>query len=94
MSRLSNAIRCYASYARSRLFGVRAVRHMPLFVSVEPSNVCQLRCPECPVGQAVERKGTAPRLMQEKVWKRILEQVAACAYTIQFYLSSTFFLFS
>lgn len=85
MSRLSNAIRCYASYARSRLFGVRAVRHMPLFVSVEPSNVCQLRCPECPVGQAVERKGTAPRLMHEKVWKRILEQVAACAYTIQFY---------
>ena len=85
MLRLINAIRCYASYVWSRLWGVRAVHHMPLFVSVEPANVCQLRCPECPVGQAVERKGTAPRLMQEQVWQRILNQVEPYTYTIQFY---------
>lgn len=47
-SRFTNALRGYASYALSRLCSVH-ISHEPLFVSVEPASVCQLRCPECPV---------------------------------------------
>lgn len=49
-SRVSNALRCYWNYALSRM-GLVRISHAPLFVSVEPAAVCQLRCPECPVGQ-------------------------------------------
>lgn len=30
----------------------------PLFISVEPADFCQLRCPQCPVGMAARNKGT------------------------------------
>ena len=50
-SRISNQLRCWFSYALS-LFGIVRVRHLPTFVSVEPANLCQLHCPECPVGIA------------------------------------------
>ena len=91
-SRVSNAIRCYVNYALSR-FGLVRNPHMPLFVSVEPSAVCQLRCPECPVGmrdRSDERIKTddAKRqktFMSREVWKRVLSEVKDCAHTIQFY---------
>ena len=85
-SRCINALRCYASYALS-FFGAVRVRHRPVFVSVEPSAVCQLRCPECPVGQANGRRqpGTNGRFMPREVWLRVLEQTAPWALTMQFY---------
>jgi radical SAM protein with 4Fe4S-binding SPASM domain len=30
----------------------------PVFISVEPADFCQLRCPECPVGKAARNKGS------------------------------------
>ena len=60
-SRVSNAIRCYWNYALSRM-GLVRISHAPLFVSVEPAAVCQLRCPECPVafGNKVAKVHTTP----------------------------------
>ena len=54
-SRSLNAIKCYWNYALSRL-GLVRISHAPLFVSVEPASVCQVRCPECPVGLAFGNK--------------------------------------
>ncbi len=60
---------------------------MPTFVSVEPANICQLRCPECPVG--MWNKETSPakaeRLMRMEVFERVLAQVQKTAHTMQFY---------
>lgn len=41
-------------------FGAGAVsKYMrPVFISIEPADFCQLRCPECPVGKAARSKGT------------------------------------
>lgn len=36
----------------------------PLFISVEPADFCQLRCPQCPVGIAARNTGT---LIDEKL---------------------------
>ena len=58
-SRSLNQLRCWLSYALS-LFGVVRVRHLPTFVSVEPANFCQLRCPECPVGMRAESRRVHP----------------------------------
>ena len=84
-SRTLNQLRCWTSYALS-LFGVVRVRHLPTFVSVEPANFCQLRCPECPVGTASSPNRLSPhRLMPLSIFERVLEQVQSTAHTIQFY---------
>ena len=84
-NRIINQLRCGWSFALS-LFGVVRVRHLPTFVSVEPANFCQLRCPECPVGTASSpHRPIASRLMPLSVFERALEQVQETAHTMQFY---------
>ncbi len=89
-SRSLNLLRCYGNYALS-LFGLVRSTHMPAFVSVEPAAICQLRCPECPVGRAKTASRcdlgvqTKLPLMSLAVWERVLEQAAPYAHTIQFY---------
>ena len=87
-SRVSNAIKCYLSYALNR-FGSAHIAHMPLFVSVEPAAVCQLRCPECPVGQLKIKneklKITNTPYMSPEVFRRVLEEVKKTAWVMQFY---------
>ena len=95
-SRTLNQLRCWISYALS-LFGVVRVRHLPTFVSVEPANFCQLRCPECPVGLRGERReakgergtpllgGAGGGLLTMELFHRILDEVKEHAHTMQFY---------
>ena len=90
-SRFINALRCYASYALNRLGSALfrtpyTVHHTPLFVSVEPSAVCQLRCPACPVGLSATRS-VSPQggLMPRDLWERALSQIKDSAFVIQFY---------
>ena len=73
------------------------VRHLPSFVSVEPANFCQLRCPECPVGLRGERReakgergtpllgGAGGGLLTMELFHRILDEVKEHAHTMQFY---------
>lgn len=85
-SRALNALRCYTNYALSRL-GLVRISHTPLFVSVEPANVCQLRCPACPVGQR-SRQSSAVSLqpfMSLDVWRRVLDEIRDTAFVVQFY---------
>ena len=93
-SRVSNAIKCYASYALNRLGSAlfrsrHTVHHMPLFISVEPAAVCQLRCPECPVGQLKIKneklKITNTPYMSPEVFRRVLAEVKETAWVMQFY---------
>ena len=66
--------------------GVVRVRHLPTFVSIEPANYCQLRCPACPVGQrAANNTHHRAQNMSWDTYLRILTQVQATAHTIQFY---------
>lgn len=84
--RVLNAIRCYASYALSRFGSVR-IFHGPVFVSVEPAAVCQLKCPACPVGmgESERRKVKGERTMSHDVWQRVLEEIRETALVVQFY---------
>ena len=88
-TRFSNALRCYASYALNRLGPALfrtpyTIHHTPLFVSVEPSAVCQLRCPACPVGLAFGNK-CAEVYMSMDLWERVLSQIKDSAWVVQFY---------
>ncbi len=91
--RALNALRAYWSYALSRLGSVRfltpyTLHHTPLFVSVEPASVCQLRCPECPVGLRNTGKPgyrDTELCMSLEVWHRVLSEIHDTAFIVQFY---------
>ena len=89
-SRCINTIKCYGNYALSRL-GLVRFTHMPTFVSVEPAAVCQLRCPECPVGVSNSspawkgRAGVSSPYLSWEVWRRTLDEIKQWALTVQFY---------
>ena len=92
-SRVSNALKCYISYALSPLGSALfrtsyTVHHTPLFVSVEPANVCQLKCLECPVGvrnTGIPGYRDTERFMSPEVWHRVISEVRDTAFVIQFY---------
>ena len=86
-SRVSNALKCYLSYALNRL-GSAHIAHAPLFVSVEPAAVCQLRCPECPVGLRnleTSKSRDLERTMSLEIWSRVLSEIRNTALIVQFY---------
>lgn len=86
-SRVSNAIRCYWNYALSRM-GLVRISHAPLFVSVEPAAVCQLRCPECPVGRrdnGISTSRNTDKLLSMDLFRKVLGEVKDYAHTMQFY---------
>ena len=86
-SRVSNAIRCYWNYALSRM-GLVRISHAPLFVSVEPAAVCQLRCPECPVGRrdnGISTSRNTDKLLSLDLFRKVLGEVKDYAHTMQFY---------
>lgn len=89
--RITNLLRAEMSFALSH-FGIVRVRHLPAFVSVEPAAVCQLHCPECPVGQAnhqstIKRSVTINQstILSLPLFERILAEIAPTAHTMQFY---------
>jgi len=60
---------------------------MPAFVSVEPAAICQLHCPECPVGMGNKSENATQKtpLMSREVWERVLGEIKETAHTVQFY---------
>ncbi len=98
--RILNYLRCEVNYALSRMGKVR-VTHRPTFVSVEPANYCQLRCPECPVGMRLREKSPlqlppqgerkslsdSPRrgLLSPALFARLLDENARYMHTVIFY---------
>lgn len=71
ISRLSNIFALVFSFFLSRLLKKPIVIGMPWSLSVEPCGLCNLQCPECPVGAGVlTRKGD---LMTTSLFSRILE---------------------
>lgn len=85
LSRAINLLRAEWSIALSHL-GIVRLRNMPTFVSVEPAAICQLRCPECPVGQHGGRSThDGEAMLSVELLARIVDEVKRYAHTMQFY---------
>ena len=76
------------NYALS-LFGIVHISHYPTFLTIEPSNICQLACPQCPVGIAKKHPkgdtGTSPRNPFPNYPLSLLADTFRYAHTVQFY---------
>ncbi|MBO7501843.1 MAG: radical SAM protein, partial [Paludibacteraceae bacterium] len=67
-----------------RKIGIKHFKHFPTFLSIEPANFCQLRCPQCPVGQS--GGGKHPHaLMPLELYRKLLKETCKWIHTIQFF---------
>lgn len=63
--------------------GVTTIRAKPTKLTIDPTNVCQLRCPLCPTGQRVQDrdKGHA----EYEMIKRVIDEVGESVFFIDFF---------
>jgi radical SAM protein with 4Fe4S-binding SPASM domain len=89
-SRSINLLKLLSGYFLSRIFRHPFAWGLPAFISIEPTNLCNLRCPECLTGQ----KGlTRPAGMTDpELFRKIIDQVADHAGYLTFYFQGEPFL--
>lgn len=81
--RFWNGLKAYFSYFFSKQGKLLHWKHQPLFISIEPSNVCNLHCPECPVGIRTEK--IKPVNINIEKSKKMIENIAPSLTHIIFY---------
>jgi len=88
--RSANIIKVFISFAVSRIINKPVVWGMPVSFSVEPTNYCNLRCPECPSGL-----GTLTRplgFLDVEKFKSFVDQVCKKSFYMQLYFQGEPFL--
>lgn len=80
--KLLNILRIYISYLTSnkKLKFSKVLR--PVFMSVEPADFCQLKCPECPVGQKAKNRG---ELIQNDLFCKVIDELKNDLFHVIFY---------
>lgn len=81
--RLWNALKSFVSYQFSKRGRLLYWKHLPVFISLEPSNVCNLHCPECPVGVRTEKVKSINVDIEKS--KKIIDKLAPTLTHIIFY---------
>ncbi len=79
---LLNAGKSYAAYVASLLTKKPVVWGMPPIVMIEPTNICNLKCPLCPSGNGtlLRKKGYMDLSLYRKVIDEISKTVLAILY--------------
>lgn len=78
------------AYITARTLGINSTVSYTPFVTIEPTNRCNLRCPECATGsnQLTRKKGD----MDWSVFKNIIDQVAPYTLVLNIYMQGEPFL--
>ena len=79
-------LRAYANWMLANYeiwAGVSRIRARPLKLTVDPTNVCQLRCPLCPTGLQVQDRATGHS--QNEMFQRLIEEVGDYVFFIDFF---------
>jgi len=74
--RLVNFVQIFFNYILSLLFRKVIVAPMPFAISIEPTNICNLYCPECPTGNKslTRKKGQMNLLLFENLIQSIYKK--------------------
>lgn len=81
--RLSNFICLYVGYLCSCVLHRYCFCHKPFFLSIEPCNVCNLRCPQCPTGLHLYQR--ARKTFDKSLLEALLKEVENSVACVQFY---------
>jgi len=83
LKRFINAISIITSFWLSRILRKPIVWGMPVSFSIEPTNHCNLKCPECPSGL-----GTLTRplgILKLEEFKNLIEQISQTSFYVQLF---------
>jgi len=83
VGRLFNAIKILVSYQLSRIFNKPIVWGFPMSFSIEPTNRCNLECPECPSGLGELTRPLG--LLTFENFKNWIDQINNTAFYVQLY---------
>jgi MoaA/NifB/PqqE/SkfB family radical SAM enzyme len=72
--RLWNAIRAWSGYGLSLVLRRPIVWGMPPIVMIEPTNICNLRCPLCPSGTGTLQRPKG--YMSFELFQRVIDEIA------------------
>lgn len=78
--RLWNAVKSYASYWLSSALKRPIVWGLPPVFMIEPTNVCNLKCPLCPTGAGTLKRPN--RFLDWGVYERVVDELAPHAFMV------------
>lgn len=81
--RFFNLVKIFSSYITSILFGKSVIWGLPASVSVEPVNLCNLSCPECPTGSGNLNRPSGS--MSFDSFERIADEISSHCFYIQLF---------
>ncbi len=81
--RAGNAAKIIISFLLSKLLRKPIVWGMPISYSIEPTNHCNLKCPECPSGLGVLTRPLG--LLRINNFKNIIDQISDTGFYIQLF---------
>lgn len=82
-ARFANLLLSVLSIFLSRLFHKIIIWNQPWAVTIEPSAICQLSCPECPVGMKLLYRNE--KLMQPGTFDKILKNLSPKTFYLNLY---------
>jgi radical SAM protein with 4Fe4S-binding SPASM domain len=88
--RLFNFIKIISSYMISRITGNVIHWGRPVSVSIEPTNLCNLHCPECPSGSKTLTRERG--YIEHDTFKKIIDQLSPDLFWLTFYFQGEPFL--
>ena len=71
-SRLSNGVKLYLSYQKSKKSKNATIKGLPIAASIEPTTSCNLRCPQCPSGLRSFTRDTG--MLDIKMYQSFIEE--------------------
>ena len=83
LRRLLNVIKILTSFSLSRIIHKPIVWGMPITYSVEPTNFCNLKCPECPsgTGELTRQLG----FLSVGDFKKIIDEINQTGFYVQLF---------
>jgi radical SAM protein with 4Fe4S-binding SPASM domain len=78
-----NFLKLFAGFHYSRWTGQPLQFGMPVFVSIEPTTSCNLRCPQCPSGLREFSRPTG--MLQPALFEKVIPQLKEHLHSLTFY---------
>lgn len=83
INRAVNSIKIISSFYLSRMLRKPIVWGMPISYSIEPTNHCNLKCPECPSGLGALTRPLG--LLKSEDFKKLVDEISKTGFYIQLF---------
>jgi len=83
LSKCYNFLKLFAGFHYSRWINQPKQFGLPVFVSIEPTTSCNLRCPQCPSGLREFTRATG--MLQNQLFEKIILQLKKHLHSLTFY---------